>query len=299
MQTCELAAVLHCRLTEEVAAARLQLTQYASEMQKLAEEERRNSEQLQIANNKLREYALELQALVDNERRHSEEIQQAYFETVRLLTMASSFRDNETGAHIQRIGEYARVLALEAGQSEQEAELMAAAAPMHDLGKIGIPDRILRKQGPLSEEEWMEMKQHPLIGASLLEGSRSPLLELARSIALAHHERWNGTGYPYGLAGKEIAFAARVVAIGDTYDALRSTRPYKQGFSHERSCGIMLQGDGRTSPKHFDPELLALFQRAQKKFACIFEAIPDTGGGGRLRWNRNLTPPRSKTGFLA
>ncbi len=109
---CELAGTVRCHLPEEVAAARLQLTQYGEEMQRLAEEERRKSEQLQTANRKLREYALELQALVDKERRHAEEIQQACFETVRLLTMASPFRDNETGAHIQRIGEYARVLAL-------------------------------------------------------------------------------------------------------------------------------------------------------------------------------------------
>lgn len=187
--------------------------------------------------------------------------------------MASSFRDNETGAHIQRIGEYARVLALEAGLSKKEAGLMAAAAPMHDLGKIGIPDRILKKEGLLSEEEWMVMRQHPLIGARLLEGARAPLLELARSIALSHHERWNGTGYPYGLAGEEISFADRVVAIGDTYDALRSPRPYKAGFPHEHSCEIMLQGDGRTSPKHFDPELLSLFRHTHGKFAGIFGTI--------------------------
>ena len=119
------------------------------------------------------------------------------------------------------------------------------------------------------------MKTHPEIGARLLEGSKSPLIELARQVALGHHERWDGTGYPRGLRGDEIPMAARIVAIADCYDALRSRRPYKAGFSQERTCEIILRGDGRTAPEHFDPVVLEAFVRVKERMATIFETIRD------------------------
>jgi putative two-component system response regulator len=146
---------------------------------------------------------------------------------------------------------------------------------MHDVGKIGIPDAILLKEGPLNEIEWEMMKRHPMIGARLLEGSKSPLLEMARQIALTHHERWDGSGYPAGLVGEDIPIAGRIVMLADHYDALRSDRPYKESMSHFQACDVFFSGDDRARPEHFDPKLLTAFRAVQDQFDGIFRVFGD------------------------
>lgn len=205
----------------------------------------------------------------------------AYVEMVRRLTKASQLKDFETGEHVLRISQYARLLALETGSSPLDAELISLASPLHDLGKIGIPDRIIHKPGPLEPQEWEIMREHPRIGAQLLEGSHSPLIELGRQIALSHHERWDGSGYPLGMRGEQIPYAARIVAVCDCYDALRSKRSYKPSFPHEQSCAIILEGDRYTRPEHFDPKVLEAFRRVHADFARIFETIRESCLPGR------------------
>lgn len=270
-----LAGGIQEQLRQQVAEAHRQLEHYARELEEMAERERVRSAELESANRQLRAYSRDLAEAVERERLRSHEIEAAYLETVRRLTDASIFKDRETGAHIQRISHYSKELALAAGWDFEQAEAIYSAAPMHDLGKIGIPDRILHKPGPLDADEWILMKQHPEIGARLLEGSTSRLLDLGRAIALAHHERWDGSGYPYALSGEAIPFAARIVAIADNYDALRSARPYKDAFSHRRALAIILQGDGRTRPEHFDPHLLAVFAKIEPVFERIFDTFQD------------------------
>jgi HD-GYP domain-containing protein (c-di-GMP phosphodiesterase class II) len=266
---------LNAELRRQVEEANRQLARYARELKDLADLERHKAQQIQIANQQLRNYARDLKVAVERERARSRELESAYLETVRRLTDASTFKDRETGAHIQRLSHYSRELALAAGGDALEAERLFAAAPMHDLGKIGIPDRVLHKEGPLDTDEWKIMKQHTIIGARLLEGSTSGLLELGRQIAIGHHERWDGTGYPFGLRGEEIPYAARIISICDSYDAIRSKRPYKLPVPHEATVSILLNGDGRTKPEHFDPVLLHIFSQIHERFAEIFALFQD------------------------
>lgn len=170
------------------------------------------------------------------------------------------------GDHPRRVRQYVEILGRALGMSADEAGRTAAAAALHDLGKIGLPDSLLRKPAPLDAAEWEIVKKHPLIGASLLSGAASPMLNLARMIALTHHEHWDGTGYPHGLRGESIPLAGRITLLVDRYDALRSRRPYKLPFSHEKTCRILLEGDGRSRPEHFDPRVLDAFRRTEAQF---------------------------------
>jgi putative two-component system response regulator len=215
------------------------------------------------------EFELEL------ERRRSQELEEAYYDTVLRLTRASVYKDQETGAHIQRVSYYAKVLARKLGWTEEEQELIFRAAPMHDVGKIAIPDDLIRKRGSLDGMDRQVMESHTLIGGSLLEGSNSRLLDMAREIALTHHEHWDGTGYPHGLVGDQIPISGRIVMLSDHYDALRSRRSYKRGFDHRSTCRIILEGDGRTVPAHFDPRLLDIFASAHTEFELVFEQYKD------------------------
>lgn len=176
-------------------------------------------------------------------------------ETIFLLARTAEYRDPETGAHILRMAHYSRLLAKHAGWSEVDQELLLEAAPMHDIGKVGTPDHILLKPGKLDEAEFRIMKEHAVIGYKILVSSSSPLLQLAANIANTHHEKYDGSGYPNGLAGEAIPEAGRIVAIADVFDALTSARPYKPAWSVERALELLSDQRG----KHFDPQLIDIF----------------------------------------
>jgi len=191
------------------------------------------------------------------------------------LTMVAEYRDTDTGAHIKRIGFYCAGIAGYLKLSSDFIETIAFASSMHDIGKIGIPDSILLKPGALTGEEFDVMKTHAAIGARMLEDSPYPAIQLAASIALVHHERWDGTGYPKGLKGAAIPIEGRIIILADQYDALSSKRPYKKAFSHEEVVKIITEGDGRTRPEHFDPDVLKAFVEIEPDFKKIRESLED------------------------
>ncbi len=183
------------------------------------------------------------------------ELRATQMEIIHRLGHAAEYKDNETGNHIIRMSLYCHVLARAAGLTDSEQEVLLRAAPMHDVGKIGIPDRILCKPGKLTPDEWEIMKTHAEIGADLLSGSRSPLIQMAQAIAWTHHEKWDGSGYPRGLRGQDIPLSGRIVAVADVFDALTSVRPYKAAWPLQAAIDELHAGSGR----HFDPQLITLF----------------------------------------
>jgi putative two-component system response regulator len=199
------------------------------------------------------------------------QLDEAYRDTVFTLVRAAEHKDQETGHHVRRISHYCQVLAEAMALSTDFSVAIFNASPMHDIGKIGIPDRVLLKPGSLTPEEWLTMKTHCALGASILASGTSPYTRLGAEIALSHHERWDGSGYPNGLVGEAIPLAARIMQICDVYDALRSQRPYKPPIDHSRCVEIITQGDGRTLPGHFDPAVLAAFVSDADRFALIYE----------------------------
>ena len=205
----------------------------------------------------------------------SRQVLQSYRETIATLTRAAGYKDEETGAHVKRISFYTEDIALALGMNADFCETIHYASPMHDIGKIAIPDSILTKRGPLTQQEWEIMKSHAVLGAQLLGSGDSPYLRMGAEIARHHHERWDGSGYPERLKGEVIPISARIMNICDQYDALRSARPYKQALSHEGALEILTVGDGRTMPGHFDPQVLEAFKRNAEHFRDIFETIKD------------------------
>jgi putative two-component system response regulator len=193
------------------------------------------------------------------------EADKAHLDTIYRLAVASEYKDSATAMHIRRVGNYCGLMAKHLKLPAEEIEIICAASPMHDVGKLGIPDAILLKPSKLTGEEWAIMKEHTTIGARILRGSSSKLLQAGEIIALSHHEKWDGSGYPNGWSGSDIPLWGRICAIADVFDALTNERPYKEAFSTETAWEIMRQERGR----HFDPQLLDLFFQLKEDVFAI------------------------------
>ncbi|WP_305908182.1 two-component system response regulator [Methylomarinum sp. Ch1-1] len=205
-------------------------------------------------------------------RERTEELRQTRLEIIRRLGRAAEFKDNETGLHVIRMGHYSRLIAEVVEHGDSWSDLVFNASPMHDIGKIGIPDNVLRKPGKLDEKEWGMMHRHPEIGASIIGDDRSELLKMSREIALSHHEKWDGSGYPFGLKGEDIPLSGRIVAIADVFDALTNERPYKKAWSVEDAVQVIDQNAG----SHFDPELVPMFHEVMPEILKIKEQYAES-----------------------
>jgi putative two-component system response regulator len=209
--------------------------------------------------------------LAEEVRRVTADVYERERETIVRLARAAEFRDPETGAHIVRMANYSSLIAVRLGLPRPDQEMILQAAPMHDVGKLGTPDHILLKPGRLTAQEYELMKRHPSIGYEILKDSASPVLRVAAEIALSHHERFDGTGYPLGLAGREIPIVGRVVAVADVFDALTSERPYKQAWEMARAVEYLRLGRG----SHFDPDCVDAFLTGWKDVMAIRERYRD------------------------
>ncbi|MBF0380509.1 MAG: response regulator [Magnetococcales bacterium] len=199
------------------------------------------------------------------------ELEVTRIEVINQLGRAVEYRDNETGMHVARMSCFAQILALKAGVGEAQAELINHAAPMHDIGKIGIPDKILLKPGKLTQEEFAVIKKHPIIGHKIIGKQSADILNLGAEMALTHHEKWNGEGYPNGLKGEDIPFAGRLIAVGDVFEALISVRPYKKAWSVDDALAYISQEAGG----HFDPNLARLFTGMRSEIEEILDMYKD------------------------
>lgn len=226
-------------------------------------------DEIRMAYDQMARYAEDFQTTVQQLKAYQRELESAYIDTIHRLAMAVEYKDEETGNHVARISYYSALLAHYIHLPTEQIQHIFHAAPMHDVGKISIPDAILLKPAKLTEQEYEVMKTHTTAGADILANSKSVILEVARIIALNHHERWDGKGYPAGLSGSDIPIEGRIVGLVDVFDALLSQRPYKQAFSLEKTICIINSEKG----KHFDPDLVDVFIENLDEIMKITEVL--------------------------
>lgn len=220
-----------------------------------------------------------------------EQLYRASQDTILRLASAAEFRDKETHAHLERMSHYSAIIAEEMGFPKSWVENLRLASPLHDIGKIGVPDAILRKPGKLNEEEWKEMRKHTLYGAEILKGSDNELIQMSQKVALSHHEWWNGQGYPHGLKGKEIPIEARIATVADVFDALTSRRVYKPSFSLEETLGLLKKDSGI----RYDPHVIEIFLKALPRITLVMAEYaraghPVTDGARTVPQAKSVTP---------
>jgi putative two-component system response regulator len=204
-------------------------------------------------------------------KRAYDEVQDSYAEMVFRLALVAEYKDDSTGTHLVRIADYSTEIAREMGLSQKDINYLKYASVMHDIGKLVVPDAILKKASGLTPEEREVVKKHAALGADIFKGSHSPLLKVAKLICLTHHERYDGTGYPNGLKGKNIPLFGRIVAIADVFDALTSARPYKEAYGFEEALRMIKVQSG----KHFDPDVVKVFLKCKNKIKKIWQATRD------------------------
>jgi response regulator RpfG family c-di-GMP phosphodiesterase len=233
-------------------------------------------------------------AILDRKvKERTRELEESHRDIAWRLAKAGEYRDEETGNHIVRVGCYCQILAKGLGMDDSKVDMLMLTAPLHDIGKIGIPDAILLKPGKLDADEWEVMRCHSIIGANILKDDpkgiiaflewkqvavsetstfeKNPVINMAATIARSHHEKWDGSGYPSELSGEKIPLEGRITAVADVYDALRSVRPYKPAFSEEKTMQIIQEGAG----SHFDPGIVAVFERNLTEFREVYTALSD------------------------
>ena len=232
-----------------------QLRKYAKDLAEVYKSEKQKRKELDAANQQLTKYADDLNSTILKLKTANQELQEAYLDTIHRLILAAEYKDEDTGDHIVRMSRYAALIAQKLGLPDRDVQNILYAAPMHDVGKIGIPDSILMKPGKLTDEEFDTMKTHTTMGAKILANPRAKLLKIAEQIAISHHEKWNGKGYPQGLSGDEIPLFGRIVGLADVFDALTSKRPYKDPFPVEVAIDIIKKERGQ----HFDPDVVDVF----------------------------------------
>jgi len=219
----------------------------------------------------------DLTAALGRLRAVNDQLLEASRDTINRLARAAEYRDGDTGEHVERMSSYAQAIARQLGMGVEDQALIKLSAPMHDVGKIGIPDSILLKAGALTDAERKVMQEHPTIGAGILGGSRSKLLQMAERIAATHHEKWDGTGYPNGIAGQHIPLEARIVALADVFDALTSPRVYKDAWSVDEAVSYILSLSGT----HFDPRVVAAFEACIDRLLDIRAQLTSGNGNGK------------------
>lgn len=256
-------------LEKELQIALTQSQMFARELSHVYQHSKLKRKQLAQTNEQLVKYASDLRITISNLKTAHLELQEAYRDTIFRLVLASEYKDKDTGNHISRISRYSSLIAIKLQMSTEDVNNILLASPMHDVGKIGIPDYIILKNGLLNENEFSIIKSHTTIGAAILDNSKSGILQMARTIALSHHEHWNGNGYPQGLCGEAIPYSARIVALADTFDALTSKRPYKSPYPLDIACKIIK----RERERQFDPEIVDIFLENVDEFLKIKDEI--------------------------
>ena len=246
-----------------------QLEKYAKDLNKIYRAEKTKQKELDIAYRQLAKFAEDLNKNSKSLKIAHQELQEACLDTIQRLVLAAEYKDEDTGDHIIRMSRYCALISEKIGLPDDDVKNILYAAPMHDVGKIGIPDHILMKPGKLTDEEFNIIKTHTTIGAKILSDSKAIILKLSEEIALSHHEKWNGKGYPQGLSKTDIPVAGRIVGICDVFDALTTKRPYKDPFPLEKSVDIIKKERG----EHFDPEIVDIFMKNMDEISKIKKEV--------------------------